>query len=563
MDKILESKNCKSCKTSFNTTQKDRDFYEKVSPVFWWKKYQIPDPTLCPDCREQRRFAWRNDRNLYKRVCDATGKTIISMFSPDKKFRVYQQDFWWSDSWELTDSWQDFDFSSNFFSQFHRLLESVPKRALLKWTGTENCDYTNLLWASRDGYYVFNGTSTDKCLYTDGASDVDSCTDCTQIRESSYCYESVDIMDCYNCSYILSSTGCSESSYLLNCINCSNCFACINLNNKKYHIFNKEYPKAEYDRKKKELIEKWFSFKDFQKYSLDFPRKNLDISASENVSGDIIHNAKNVHESYEVYDAENIRYGTYVIRGTHDAMDCTVCLNNSHRLYEMSLVNKNCMNLIFCHDCWNHCENLIYCSECKLTKNCFWCTGLVWKQYCILNKQYTKQEYEELVPRIIDHIKKTQEWGEFFPMSISPFGYNETFASLYYPMTQSKVEERWWNWSSYEAPLPKVDKIIPANKLPKDIKQIPDDILNWAIECEVTKKPFRVIRQELEFYRKHKLPIPKRHPDQRHIDRMKLRNPRKLYDRNCDKCSKDMQTSYAPERPEKVYCEACYNKEFS
>ena len=104
-------------------------------------------------------------------------------------------------------------------------------------------------------------------------------------------------------------------------------------------------------------------------------------------------------------------------------------------------------------------------------------------------------------------------------------------------------------------------KIIPADKLPDDISKIPDDILNWAIECEVTKKPFRIIKQELDFYRKHHLPIPKRHPDQRHLDRMALRNPRKLFERKCDKCHKEMITTYAPERKEIVYCEACYNKE--
>jgi hypothetical protein len=51
--------------------------------------------------------------------------------------------------------------------------------------------------------------------------------------------------------------------------------------------------------------------------------------------------------------------------------------------------------------------------------------------------------------------------------------------------------------------------------------------LNWAIKCEVSEKPFRIIKQELEFYRKHNLPIPKKHPDIRHLERMKLRNPRK------------------------------------
>ena len=155
------------------------------------------------------------------------------------------------------------------------------------------------------------------------------------------------------------------------------------------------------------------------------------------------------------------------------------------------------------------------------------------------------------------------EWWEFFPASMSPFGYNETVAQEYFPVSPqpspegegvSEIEKTetlrkvwiqsppspsgegargwgggaWFNWSDYEAPFPKVEKIIPASKLPDDISKIPDDILNWAVECEVTGKPFRIIRQELDFYRKHHLPIPRRHPDQRHLDRMALRNPRKL-----------------------------------
>jgi hypothetical protein len=107
----------------------------------------------------------------------------------------------------------------------------------------------------------------------------------------------------------------------------------------------------------------------------------------------------------------------------------------------------------------------------------------------------------------------------------------------YFPMSRRDVSQKHlYKWSDYESPFPKVEKIIPANKLPDYIGDIPDDILNRAIECEITKKPFKVTRQELEFYRKHNLPIPRRHPDQRHIMRMKLRNERKLYERKCDKC---------------------------
>jgi len=75
-------------------------------------------------------------------------------------------------------------------------------------------------------------------------------------------------------------------------------------------------------------------------------------------------------------------------------------------------------------------------------------------------------------------------------------------------------------YSSYENPKTEVSKIIPASKLPENISAIPDDIINWAIECEVTNKPFRIIKQELEFYRKFNLPIPRKHPDIRHLERI-------------------------------------------
>ena len=81
----------------------------------------------------------------------------------------------------------------------------------------------------------------------------------------------------------------------------------------------------------------------------------------------------------------------------------------------------------------------------------------------------------------------------------------------------------WFNWSDYEAPFPKVEKIIQASLLPDDISKIPDDILNWAIECEVTRKPFRIIKQELDFYRRHRLPIPRKHPDIRRRERFERR----------------------------------------
>jgi len=82
--------------------------------------------------------------------------------------------------------------------------------------------------------------------------------------------------------------------------------------------------------------------------------------------------------------------------------------------------------------------------------------------------------------------------------------------------------------------------------------------LNWAIKCKISKRPFKIIPQELKFYREHSIPIPHLHPDKRHEARMKLRNSRKIYNRKCMNCEKDMKTTYSHERSEIVYCEECY-----
>lgn len=131
-EKIIETKICNKCSTDFPIYQKDKNFYNNISPKIGTEMFEIPSPKLCPDCRAQRRLAWRNDRKLYKRKCDATGKEIISVFSPDKKYIVYDAEFYWSDRCTIDMSETGYDFSKPFFEQFAELHASIPKRALLK-----------------------------------------------------------------------------------------------------------------------------------------------------------------------------------------------------------------------------------------------------------------------------------------------------------------------------------------------------------------------------------------------------------------------------------------------
>ncbi len=549
-EKTKQTKTCKHCNSNFEITDKDLEFYDKISPIFEDKKYSIPTPTLCPNCRQQRRLSFRNERNLYKRDCDASGKSIISIYSPDKDLKVYNQEEWWSDSWNSLNYWMNFDYSKTFFSQYKELLERIPKVSIIN-KNSINSPYTNLCANNNNCYLLIESSDNENCSYSYWLQESRDCIDCSFSSKCELCYNIDNCFSCYKLFNSRNCINCDSSEYLENCTNCSYCYNSKNLNWKKYFIENKRYSKEDYFSKleKKLLIKR-----------IILPNKNLNIKASENCTWDYILNSRNCFECYHAQDTEDSKYSVHILRNAKNIYDSDTIWLNTELIYESINTAIYSFNALFCNRCWTV-NNCIYCDNCDNSSNLFWCVWLKNKQYCILNQQYTKEEYNKLVPQIIEYMKKTWEWWEFFPSSISSFWYNETVAQEYFSINKEEAKNKWFKWSDYESPKPNVEKIIPAEKLPDNIEDIPDDILNWAIKCEVTQKPFRIIKQELEFYRKHNLPIPKKHPDQRHLERIQLRNPRKLFNRKCDKCWIEMKTTYASDRKEIVYCEKCYEKE--
>ncbi len=535
-EKIVKIKHCKQCNSKFSITDKDLEFYKKVSPNFGWKVYEIPTPTLCPECRNQRRLSFRNERKLYKRKCNATGKDIISVHVPDANIVVYDINYWWSDKWDILDYGQDFDFNELFFKQFWSFFRKVPRQALYIHN-VENSPYSNFESDIKDCYLTIWWHWNEKCMYWTYYIRSNNCIDNYWLFDSNISYENLVCYNLYKSNFLNYSNDCENCYFWFELKWCKNCIWCIGLNNKQYYIFNKEYSKEDY-KKKLEKIKFW-NYNNLNEKKNKFEvflkeNRNLkpNIISSENCSWNDIYNSKNSKDCFALEDCENCKYSfiLWMAKNNYD-MSSAWMIDFS---YEMNGWWMNSFHNLFSGFSYN-CTDIIYSDNCHNSKNLFACIGLRNKQYCILNKQYTKEEYEKLVPKIIRHMKKTWEWWEFFPASISPFWYNETVAQEYFPLIKKEAIQKWFNWSNYEVPDPKVKKIIPANKLPNNIVDIPDDILNWAIRCEVSWKPFRIIKPELEFYRKYDLPIPRKHPDVRHLERMKLKNLRKLYDRKCNK----------------------------
>jgi hypothetical protein len=491
------TRNCRISGQEFVITDQEITLLDKLSPVIWGEKFSIPLPTLCPEERRRRRLAFRNERKLYKRKCHATEKEIVSIFSPDKPYIIYSQDYWWSDKWDPIDYGREFDFRYSAFEQYSELIWKVPMQSNYGFQN-ENCDYTNYLWKSKSCYLTNAWIWGENLLYCYWITTSSSSIDSMLIKNSSELYNCIDCNNCYSCISCLS------------CDNCSFCYFCDNLYWKNYYWKNQESSKEEIE----ELLKRWIS-------SLANIWNSKIHDYSENISWKRIFHSKSIFESIQIEDSKDCYYWSFGI-SMNNANDFDYD-STSEWVYECHTGYKNYHSWFLAY--WNELQYSYYCSDCFNLDHCFLCTWLHNKSYCILNKQYTKEEYEELVSRIIEKMMSDGEWWEFFPASLSPFGYNETVAQEYYPLKREEALLRKLNWSNYEAPFPSVSKVLGTEgmkRLPEDISQIPDDILNWALTCEVTGKPFRIIKQELEFYRKHGIPIPRRHPDVRHMDRMKI-----------------------------------------
>lgn len=551
---MSEFRICRISGKSFTINDRDLEFYRKID---------VPSPLLCPDCRLQRRLAWRIERTLYLRNCDLTGKRILSIFSPASPYRVFSPEAWYSDRWNALDYGRDFDFNRPLFQQFSELMREVPLLSA-SVMNLQNCDYVNQCGWSKNCYFTIEADQNEDSMYSYRVFFVKTCVDCTEVFRSERCYECIDCENCFRLIYSQLCRQCSDSAFLFDCRGCSNCFGCVGLRQKSFCWFNEQVTKEEYTRRLQAFdLQNPEYFKTaqnrFETLKLKFPRKAFIGEMNENVSGNYIYESKDCADCYNIRNCRDCSYCN-MVRNSKDCMDYFVWGDNAERVYEAEACGHNILNLRFCVDCYNGVRDLTYCFLCALgTADCFGCIGVQKGKYCILNKPYSKEDYEKLIPRIIEYIKKTGEWGEFFSMNISPYAYNETVAQEYFPLTKEQAIQENLLWRE-NLPFSTGKETIHRDKIPSEIDKVPDSIVNEILACEATGRNYRITTQELNFYRAMQLPIPRLHPDERHRRRMLLRNPRKLWDRNCEKCGAAIKTTYAPERTEIVYCEACYLK---
>ncbi len=366
-----------------------------------------------------------------------------------------------------------------------------------------------------------------------------------------------DSADCYGCLFAFNCKNCNDCAFISDCVGCSECILCTNLVRRSYCIGNREYPREEYFQRKQALLSgscqtERENIAEFEALLRKRVVKYAHIVNSENCSGDYILNSKNCDLSFDVAESEdlaNIIFGDK----SKDCYNCSMLGEDSKFCYNFvsGFGSSNVRSSFFVI----YSSNVDYSDLCIDSRDLFGCVGLRRKQYCILNRQYPEIEYTALRERIIAHMKSTGEWGRFFPKELSAFCFNESTALRYFPLEKGEAVRRGYEWKDHE----NADSEQPSIELPDRIQDVGDDIVRRSITCKRCAKKFRVLLQELRFYQRLTIPVPRHCPDCRHVYRLGLRNPAQLWDRTCARCSSAIRTSYAPGRPETVYCERCYH----
>ncbi len=562
-----ETKNCQNCKKDFVIDAEDFAFYEKI---------KVPPPTWCPHCRFQRRLSFLNWTSLYKRKCDSCEKDMISVHHENKPFKVFCNPCWWKDNWDGTEYSMDYDPSRPFLEQVIELRNKSNFMGLeTLYSSLVNTPYTNAAAYQKDCFMVFNADYGERCAYSMTYAHLNECLDTYRMKNCELCYECIGSYKSYRCFYSEELESCSDVYFSRACNGCTNCFGCINLRNKSYYIFNKEYSKEEYKEKLKEFkVDTIEGVENMRKMAQEFwltqpQRSFLGNSLNVNVTGEIIYESKNAKDCYIVSNVEDSRYVQLIsLAPVKDCYDYTVWGNGAEKIYECLTIGEGGYNDKFCMSCWPQAVDSEYCMYTIQPKNCFGCVNLKRKEYCILNKQYTKEEYEKLKSQIIEDMHKnpyidkngrSYKYGEFLPFELSAFDYNETAAKDFFPLEKEKSIAMGAGWYEAVDNMPPITLKLP--NLPKSSEEISENILKEILECNNCHKAYRISELELYLLKKMGMPLPILCWKCRDKRRMSRVNKPGLYDRNCDKCGKDIKTPYAPERPETIYCETCYQQE--
>lgn len=318
----------------------------------------------------------------------------------------------------------------SFADDLIALQNRAPRIALVA-SFSQNSDYTNYGYKNKNCYLVFASHYNENTFYAQYCFQTISCLDCDRLTSSELCYECTFGRTLYNCNFLYNCFTCSDCEFGFDLLNCRNCFLCVGLRTKEYHIQNKPFSREKY---KEEIarIKKQMGIKqllaELEKIKQRIPHINMIQRNCENCMGSLLQNCKNCFYCYNSLDLEDCIYMGSGNEAVKDSCDCdNIGYDRSELLYEC-VGNSGNFNCNFCNACW-HNSDLYHCELVFNSHHCFGCIARNHAEYEILNKKYPKEDWFKRVAEINDELKRKGIYGKWLLPPTYP--YDDTVAALF------------------------------------------------------------------------------------------------------------------------------------
>ncbi len=287
----------------------------------------------------------------------------------------------------------------DFIREYRALRDSLPKPPTHS-LDLEDTEYAAYSYRLKHCYFCFDTVDSKNCLYCYDNARTSDCVDCDYCVECELLYQSVDTYQSYNSIYLDYCARIYDSFYCQDCFDSHDLFGCVHLKQKQYCIYNTQYTKIEYEKKIKELLTlpPDVHLKKIKELEGQHPLGPSFVSHSENSDyGNQVHYCNNCYLCFDVARSENCAY-MYDTFYSKSSFDLTYCYK-AELCYECSDSSKiyNCDFVEWSSNCYDS-SYLYNCSDCH---NCFGCAGLKQKKFCILNQQYSGEEYKRVIVQLL------------------------------------------------------------------------------------------------------------------------------------------------------------------
>ena len=546
------------CEGEFEIVDEDISFLRML---------RVLPPNFCPTCRRMRRLVHMNMIRFFKRPCNIPNHTenMISILPSECPFPVYEYTHFISDEFDAFSFGEIYKEGNSPMQTLFDLRKKFPMPSFLnRDSGSVNSDYSNGGRDNKNCYYAFGCYTSENVWYSHMMNHCNDVMDSRAIQSCEHCYMSLYSQNIYNSSFVYFSKDSIDSMFLFDCKNCISCFGCVNLRNKSYCIFNQQYTKEDYA----EFINSLYPISNSKLNTLKEKFwelvRSLPVNASRNtnvsnVKGVLAYSSKDLFDVVDAENSEHVRHSDGVL-SHKDSMDFLFSGGKSSRLYGTTNIGSQSSEVRFSVSS-KFCTNSEFIFNSKNLNNCFMCFGLQNKSYCVLNVQYSPEEYFKIVDDIKSEMIKRGEYNDGLGLEFSAQAYNFSIAQISYPLSDTEINKL-GGYVAKESETNVGDtQVLSVEELPQNIEDVTDDILSKAIKCDITGRPFRITKTELDFLKRMKLPLPTSHPSVRMENHFKFVPIGKKYSVSCIKCNQNTDSLFSKEQNFILYCDNCYNQD--